>query len=95
MVYGHTKAKSQIQIPLPKKYLGVGYKGLVFCRNNGWIMKKHRQGTHSTKMGADIPAENIPNPSKDFSPKCLPKPKSSKILKKQDRRYSDPRALNG
>ena len=30
---------AQIQIPLPNKYLGVGYKGLVFCRNNGWIME--------------------------------------------------------
>ena len=26
---------AQIQIPLPNKYMGVGYKGLVFCRNNG------------------------------------------------------------
>ena len=26
---------AQIQIPLLNKYLGVGYKGLVFCRNNG------------------------------------------------------------
>ena len=26
---------AQIQIPLQNKYLGVGYKGLVFCRNNG------------------------------------------------------------
>ena len=30
---------AQIQIPLPNKYLGVGYKGLVFYRNNGWIME--------------------------------------------------------
>ena len=27
--YGHTKAKFQIQIPIPKQYLG-----LVFCRNH-------------------------------------------------------------
>ena len=33
--YGHTKAKSLIQIPVPNKYLGCGYKGFVFCRNNG------------------------------------------------------------
>ena len=31
---------TQIQIPLPNKYLGVGYKGLVFCRNNGKNMDK-------------------------------------------------------
>ena len=29
----------QIQIPIPNKYLRCGYKGLVFCRSNGWIMK--------------------------------------------------------
>ena len=39
----------QIQIPIPNKYLGFGYKGLVFCRNNG----KLGQGSQSTKMGAD------------------------------------------
>ena len=33
-------------------------------------------------MGADSPAENTPNASKNFSPKCLPKPKSSGFLKK-------------
>ena len=33
---------SQIQIPLPNRYLGVGYKGLVFCRNNGWLMENMR-----------------------------------------------------
>ena len=32
--YGHTKLKSLIQIPIPNKYLGFGYEGLVvFCRN--------------------------------------------------------------
>ena len=46
--------------------------------NNG----KHGQGTHSTKMGADSLAENTPNASKHFSPKCLPKPKSWNFLKK-------------
>ena len=44
---------------------------------------KHGQGTHSTKMSADSPAENTPNASKNFSPKCLPKPKSSRFLKKK------------
>ena len=44
--YGHTKAKYLIlygpfQIPIPNKYLECGYKGLVFCRNNGWINRKH------------------------------------------------------
>ena len=33
-------------------------------------------------MGADNPAENTSNASKYFSPKCLPKPKSLRFLKK-------------
>ena len=66
-----------------------GYKGLVFCWNNGWIMNngKHWQRTHSTKMGADCLAENTPNASKNFSPKCLPKPPKNvafKLMPKQD-----------
>ena len=34
-------------------------------------IRKHGQGTHSTKMGADSPAKNTPNASKNFcsSPK--------------------------
>ena len=32
--YGFSKAKSQI----------LGYKGLVFCRNNGWIIDKMDKG---------------------------------------------------
>ena len=38
-----------------------GYKGLVFCRNNGWIYWKHGQGPHCNKMGANSLAENTPN----------------------------------
>ena len=61
-----TKAKSQILCspnlnPTPPKN----------CRNNGCNNEKHGQGTHSTKMGADSPAENTPNASKYVSPKCL------------------------
>ena len=33
-------------------------------------------------MGADSPAQNTPNASQNFRPKCLPKPKSSRFLKK-------------
>ena len=40
--YGHTKAKSLIQIPIPNEYLECGCKGLVFCRNNGWKYEKYR-----------------------------------------------------
>ena len=42
--YGHMRAKSLVQIPIPNKYLGLGYKGLVFCRNNGWLMKNMDKG---------------------------------------------------
>ena len=31
---------TQIQIPIPKHFLEFGYRGLVFCRNNGWWMEK-------------------------------------------------------
>ena len=41
--------------------MGFGYKGLFFCRNNGWLTENMRQGTHSTKMGADKSAKNIQN----------------------------------
>ena len=58
-------------------------KAYFFFRNNGQILNgEHGQGTHSTKMGADSLAENSLNASKKFSPKCLPKPKSLKFLKK-------------
>ena len=45
MGYGQTKTKN--------KYLGCGYKGLVFCRNNGWIMENMDKGLNVPKMGAD------------------------------------------
>ena len=53
--YGHTKAKCLIlcdpnSSPIPNKYLGCRYKGLVFCRNNGWIMKKMDKGLLLAKL---------------------------------------------
>ena len=57
-------------MPIPNKYLGRGYKGLVFCRNNGWIWLdngKHGRGTHSTKMGADIVWPKIPQMPQNLS----------------------------
>jgi hypothetical protein len=35
---------AQIQIPIPNKYLGCGYKGLVFCRNNACIIENMDKG---------------------------------------------------
>jgi hypothetical protein len=34
----------QIQIPIPNKYLGCGYKDLVFCRNNDGIIENMDKG---------------------------------------------------
>ena len=62
--YGHTEAKAQIQISIPNKYLGCGYKGLVFFQNNG----THGRGTHSTKMGADSLAGKYPKCPKIYRP---------------------------
>ena len=51
--YGHMKAKSLILCgpnsnsnpnPNPNKYLGFGYEGLVFCRNNGLLMENMDKG---------------------------------------------------
>jgi hypothetical protein len=41
--YGHTKAKFLILCG-PNRYFCCGYKGLVFCRNNGWIMENMDKG---------------------------------------------------
>ena len=77
-------AQIQIQIPLTNKYLGVWYKGLVFCRNNGWISNgKHGQGTHSTIMGADSPAKNTPNALKISAQNVCPSPKFQEFWKKK------------
>ena len=73
-MYGHTKFKSQITC---YKYLGVGYKDLTFCRNNSLIMENMDKEFTVPKW-----ANNTPNASKHFSPKYLPKPKSSRFLKK-------------
>ena len=35
---------AQIQIPIPNKYLGSGYKCLLFCRNNGYITENIDKG---------------------------------------------------
>ena len=39
-IYGlWTHFVAPTQIPISDEYLGCGHKGLVFCRNNGWIME--------------------------------------------------------
>ena len=73
---------AQIQIPIPNKYLGVGYKGLVFCRNNGWIMENMAKDLSVPKWVLIVQPKIPHMPQKNFSPKCLRKPKSSRFLKK-------------
>ena len=75
--YGHTMAKYLILCgpnsnPNPNRYLGFGYRGLVFCRNNNGIMENMDKGL-STKIGANKLAENTPNAPKFICPNCLPK----------------------
>ena len=40
-----------IPIPIPNKYLECGYKGLVFCRSNDWLMKNMDKGLAVPKWG--------------------------------------------
>ena len=47
MDYKHMMAKSLILCSPhlnSNKYLGVGYKGFVFCRNNGWLIENMDKG---------------------------------------------------
>ena len=74
---------AQIQIPIPDKYLGCEYKGLDFCRNNGWLVENMDKGLTVPKMGADSSAENTPNAPKFICPKCLPNPKELEFLWKK------------
>ena len=41
--------EAQIQIPIPNKCLRFGYKGLVFCRNNGWLVENVDKGLTLSK----------------------------------------------
>ena len=65
--YGHMIAKflilcDQNSNPNPKYwYLGFGYKGLVFCRNNGSLMEKMDKGL--TQMPQNLYAQIVcPSP---------------------------------
>ena len=71
--YSHMKAKSKIliiQIQL-NKYLEVGCKGLVFCRNKGWIMDKELMVPNWVL----IVGRKYPKSPKTFQPKITPSPK--------------------
>ena len=72
---------AQIQIQIQNKYLEFALKGLVFCRNKGWVTEIRKTWTHSTKMGADWLGKNTPNAPKNFSLICPPKPESLRFKK--------------
>ena len=75
------KAKSQffaaqIQIPNSTKYLGCGYKGLVFCRNNDWLMENVDKGLKVPEWLLIVQPKIPQSAPKFICPICLPKPKS-------------------
>ena len=76
--YGHTMAKffaAKIQIPMPNKYLRFGYKGLVFYRNNGWLMENMDKGLTVPKWVL-IVWPKIPQMPKNWSAQIVcPSPK--------------------
>ena len=48
-----------------------GYKGLVFCRNNGWIMENMDKGlTVPKQIGVESLSENTPNDTEFIYPIC-------------------------
>ena len=59
------------------RYFGFGYKGLVFCKNNGWIMENMDKGLTVTKWMLIVMPEISQNAPKFIFPICLLKSKSS------------------
>ena len=74
--------------------MGFGYKDLVFCKDNGWVMENtDKELTLPNWAGTDKSAENTPNAHKIFGPIYLPKPKSLGFSKKRSPWVSVVRAL--
>ena len=88
MNYGHTMAKSLIQIQVPNKYLGFTFKGLVFCRNNYWLMENMDKRLTLPKWVLINRPKILQMPPKMFGPICPPKPKSLRFSKKSSPRVS-------
>ena len=78
--YGHTKTKSLILCG-PKnsniKYIHIWgvplFEGMVFCRNNGWIMCKIWTRDSLYQNRCWYLAKNTPNDPEFICPVCLPK----------------------
>ena len=64
---------AQIQIPVLNKYLGFWYKGLVFCRNNGWLMENTDKGLTVSKWVLINWPKIPPNAPKFIYPSAQPK----------------------
>ena len=79
--YGHTMVEFLILCSpksnlIPNKYFGCGYKGFVFCRNNGWIME-------NIEKGADTSAKKSLSALEFICPICLQSPKVLEFNKKR------------
>ena len=57
--------------------MGCGFKVLVFCRNNGWVMKNMDNRLTVLKWVLIVCRKNTPNAPEFICPNCLPKTKSS------------------
>jgi hypothetical protein len=72
--YGHTMAKSLV-LCSPPKYLGCGYKAIVFCRNNDWLTENWDKGLTVPKW-MPINWPKIPQMPQNLSAKFVcPSPK--------------------
>ena len=64
------KSISQSQIEILKKCFNL----LVFCRNNGRLMKNYELGTHNDKICADSLTGNTQNTPQFIQPICPNRP---------------------
>ena len=62
-------------MPIPNKYLGCGYKGLVFCRNNGWLMENMDKGLTAPKWVLIVWPKIAQMPQSLFAQFVCPSPK--------------------
>ena len=73
---------AKIQMPLPNNYLGVGYKGFGFFRNNGWIMENMDKELTVPKWVL-IVWPKIPQMPQKISPKMSAQVQKFKIFEKR------------
>jgi hypothetical protein len=72
--YGHMMAKSLILCG--PNYLEFGYKGLLFCKNNGWLMETMCMKVHTVPKWVLINCSKIPQMPQNLSAQIVcPSPK--------------------